>query len=58
MTPASGNVLRSARSAAHTRSRTGLARMSFTVEVEGLPRLQKLFEAIRELKSVLAVHRA
>jgi len=44
--------------AAHTRSRTGLARMSFTVEVEGLPRLQKLFEAIRELKSVLAVHRA
>ncbi|GAB4169333.1 MAG: bifunctional (p)ppGpp synthetase/guanosine-3',5'-bis(diphosphate) 3'-pyrophosphohydrolase [Rhodocyclaceae bacterium] len=43
--------------AANTQSRTGMARMSFTVEVDGLARLNKLFDAIRELKSVLAVRR-
>lgn len=44
-------------SAADTRSRAGLARMNFTVEIDNVPRLKKVFDLIRELPSVLAVRR-
>ncbi len=43
--------------AADTRSRAGLARMNFTVEIDDVPRLKKVLDLIRELPSVLAVRR-
>ena len=43
--------------ATDTRSRSGMARMRFTVEIPGLPHLQRALDLIREVQGVTVVRR-